>query len=75
MGYSKVVNKGNGKVVFVHQLDGNGEAYAEDVTIEVQAGVPESRVEYYAKMDGRVGTVSVGFSPQDGDFSNIKFPE
>jgi hypothetical protein len=75
MGYSKIVNKGNGKVVIVHQLDQDGKAYAEDVTVEVQAGVPESRVDYLAKQDGKVGTVSVNFTAQEGDFSNLKFPD
>lgn len=74
MGYSKVVNKGNGKVVFVHQLDQDGKAYAEDVTVETQAGVP-TRVEYFAKQDGVVGVVSVSFSPTSADTSGIKFPE
>jgi len=75
MGYSKVVNKGNGKVVFVHQLDQDGKAYAEDVTVEAQAGVPESRVEYFAKQDGAVGVVSVTFTATSSDTSSIRFPE
>lgn len=75
MGYSKIVNKGKGKVVIVHQLDGDGKAYAEDVTVEAQAGVPESRVEHLAKQDGAVGTVSVMFTPTTADTSGIKFPE
>lgn len=74
MGYSKIVDKGNGKVVFVHQLDQDGKAYAEDVTVETQAGVA-SRVEYFAKQDGAVGVVSVSFSPTTADTSSVKFPE
>ncbi len=75
MGYSKVVDKGNGKVVIVHQLNPDGSGYAEDVTVEVQAGVDPGRVDWLAKQDGQVGTVSVSFSPASGDFSALKFPE
>jgi hypothetical protein len=75
MGYCKIVNKGNGTVVAVHQLDGEGKAYAEDVTVSVQAGVPATRVDWLAQQDGKVGVFSFGFSAADGDHSNLKFPE
>jgi len=75
MGYCKVVSKGNGKVVLVHQLGVDSEAYAEDITIEVQAGVDPARVAYLASQDGAVGYASVGFTAATGDFSSIKFPE
>jgi hypothetical protein len=74
MGYCKVVDKGNGKVVFVHQLGMDGEPYAEDVTIEAQKGVPPTRVDW-SKQDGQVGTISWSFTPTTGDTSSIKFPE
>jgi len=73
MGYCKVVASA-GKVKFVHQLDQNGEAYAEDVTIEAQKGVPLSRVDW-ADKDEQVGTISWSFTPTTGDTSSIKFPE
>jgi hypothetical protein len=73
MGYSKVVAKDNGKVVFVHQLNPDGTAYAEDITIEVQDGVEPSRVDW-SQRDGQVGVISVSFSPAPGDTSAVQFP-
>jgi hypothetical protein len=75
MGYSKVVNKGNGKVVIVHQLDQDGKPYAEDVTVEVQAGVDPHRVAGLASLDGKIGYLSYQFSPASPQPENIKFPE
>ncbi len=73
MGYCKVVASA-GRVKFVHQLDQNGEAYAEDVTIEAQPLVPLGRVDW-ADKDGQVGTISWSFSPTTADTSSVKFPE
>lgn len=75
MGYCKVVNKGNGKVILVHQLDQAGNAYAEDVTIEVQRGGDPSRISYLSSLDGRVGMLSYSFTPTEMDTSSLKFPE
>lgn len=75
MGYSKIVNKGNGKVVLVHQLNQDGSAYAEDITVEVQAGVDPSRIDHLTKQDGKIGTAGVYFTASEGDFSLVKFPE
>lgn len=75
MGYSKVVNQGNGKVVFVHQLNGDGSAYAEDVTVENQPGVSELRNEHLAKLDGKIGVVSYSFSLVDPQPEGLLFPE
>lgn len=78
MGFSKVVDKGNGKVIFVHQLGGDGKAYAEDVTVEVQEGVPADRVEWWAKQNGKIGVVTVSFSSYMDNITNpetILFPE
>jgi hypothetical protein len=75
MGLAKVVNKGNGKVVLVHQLGMDGVPYAEDVTIENQQGVPESRNDWLAKLDGKIGTVSYSFTPADPQPEGLLFPE
>ena len=75
MGMVKVVAPTKGKVTFVHQLNGDGTPYAEDVTIEAQPGVGESRVDWTDR-DGQVGTLSWGFSAQPGiDPASIPFPE
>ncbi len=74
MGLSKIVNKGN-KIVFVHQLGQDGKPYAENIIIELQPGVPESRNEYWATMDGKIGVVSVSFTKYDQVFSDLQFPE
>ena len=63
MGYSKVVKVSDRSVKFVHQLDMDGKAYAEDVTIEVQPGVDASRLSYFMGMEGQVGVLSVSFTP------------
>lgn len=75
MGMSKVVNKGNGEIVFVHQLDQNGKAYAEDITIKVQEGVDPNRLAWFANQDGKVGVASVSFSPYDQTFPDLQFPK
>lgn len=75
MGLSKVVDKGDGKVVLVHQLDGNGTAYAEDITVEVQAGVSPSRLDWLSKQDGKIGVANVSFSAYEGDYSSLRFPD
>lgn len=73
MGMSKVVAKADGKVVFVHQLNQDGTPYAEDVTIEAQAGVAAGRVDWTAK-DGQIGVISWSFTPYD-NAGDLKFPE
>lgn len=76
MGYVKVRVIAPGKVKLVHQLDGDGKAYAEDVTVEAQEGAPASRVDYLAQHDGKIGYANVSFSPAGGvDASSVKFPE
>lgn len=75
MGLSKVVNKGNGEIVLVHQLDQNGKAYAEDITVKVQEGVDPSRLSYLASQDGKIGVANVTFSKYDQDFPDIQFPK
>jgi len=75
MGYSKIANKGNGKVLAVHQLAEDGKAYAEDVEVTVQAGVDPSRVDWLAQQDGKIGVFSFSFSAADVDAANIKFPD
>jgi hypothetical protein len=75
MGSSKVRKISDRKVKFVHQLNADGSAYAEDVTIELQKGVDPGRLEYLASLDGQVGVVSYSFSPSPGDHSSLKFPE
>jgi hypothetical protein len=75
MGYCKIVNKGNGKVVAVHQLNQDGTAYAEDVEVRVQAGVDPRRVDWLAQQDGKIGTFNFSFTASDADPTNFKFPE
>lgn len=61
-----------GKVKFVHELGQDGEAYAEDVTIE--SDVP-GRLDYFAQQDGKVGTLSYGFTPVTNVPAGARFPE
>ena len=75
MGSSKVKKIAPGKVKFVHQLNPDGTAYAEDVTIEVQPGVDPSRLSYLESQDGQIGLLSYSFQPVTGDQSSLKFPE
>jgi len=75
MGFSKVVNKGNGKIVLVHQLDQNGKAYAEDITIQVQEGVDPSRLAWWESKDGKIGAANVTLAIYDQVFPDLKFPE
>lgn len=72
MGYCKIKKIGPGKVRFLHQLNSDGTAYAEDVTIESE--VP-GRLAYYEAQDGQVGVLNYSFSPVVGDHSSLKFPE
>ena len=75
MGLSKVVAKGNSKVVFVHQVGVDGKAYAEDITVELQPGVDPSRLAYWVNLDGKVGVASFSFTAYDQEFSGQMFPE
>lgn len=75
MGLSKAVKLGPGKVKFVHQLNNDGTPYAEDVTVEVQAGVPDGRIDFLEQHDGKVGVFSFSFSPYATAPEGIKFPE
>lgn len=63
MGFSKVVVNSPRSVTFVHQLDDTCQAYAEDITITLQSGVPESRLAYWRDMEGLTGTVTLSFTP------------
>lgn len=74
MGLSKVVKVSDREVRFVHQLDGEGKAYAEDVIIKLQDGVDASRMSFWASMDGKVGVPTVSFSEYPASES-LKFPE
>ncbi len=75
MGLSKVVKLANGRgVKLVHQLDHDGSAYAEDITIEVQPGVDPERLSYLLSKEGTVGAASWGFTPADG-VHGLQFPE
>lgn len=74
MGFSKVVAKTDGRVVFVHQLNSDGTPYAEDVTIEAQPGVAAGRVDWTSK-DGQIGTISWTFNPYDPAPEGLKFPD
>jgi len=74
MGYSKLVKVSDRKVRFVHQLNSDGTAYAEDVTIELQEGVDPSRLAYLTAQDGKVGIASWSFSPADVP-TDLLFPE
>ena len=73
MGYSKIVKLGPGKVKAVHQLDGEGKVYAEDVIIDA-TNAPEGRIKWLEDADGRMGIFSFSFSPQD-DVEGILFPD
>jgi hypothetical protein len=80
MGYSKVVKLANGRgVKFVHQLDQDGTAYAEDITVEVQPGVdPEERLRFFLKADGAIGYASINFvrAVQDAaSLREVRFPD
>lgn len=77
MGYSKVVVISERKVKFVHQLDSDGTAYAEDITIEIDETVDPSRIKYLVDQDGKIGYASFSFSAAaESDYlSVIKFPE
>jgi hypothetical protein len=72
MGLSKVKKLGPGKVKFIHQLNDDGTAYAEDVTVE--SDVP-GRIAYFEQQDGKVGVLSFSFSPYDTAPDGVKFPE
>lgn len=74
MGLVKVRVIAPGKVKLVHQLGQDGKAYAEDVTIE--SDVP-GRLSHLEQHDGKVGTLSYGFSPYPDENvpDGIQFPE
>lgn len=75
MGLSKIKKISPGKVKIVHQLNADGTTYAEDVTVEVQEGVPASRIDYLESQDGKVGVFSFSFSPYATEPEGLKFPE
>lgn len=75
MGMSKVVVDSPTKVRLVHQLNGDGSAYAEDLTVELQPGVDASRLDYLKNQDGKIGVVSFGFSAYDPAPEGLLFPE
>lgn len=63
---------GPGKVKFVHQLNSDGSAYAEDVTLT--SDVP-GRLAYWAEQDGKVGVISYSFSASSPQPEGLLFPE
>ena len=76
MGFSKVVKLNESTVKLVHQLNGDGTPYAEDVTIAVQLGVDPRRIDWLMRHEGKVGVASFSFTPS-GDPPNdlLLFPE
>ena len=75
MGLCKVVKLANGRgVKFVHQLDGDGLPYAEDITVELQPGV-EGRLAYLLDKVGQIGAASVSFVEYPGAGGGLSFPE
>lgn len=75
MGMSKVVDMGEGEIRILHQLNSDGSAYAEDVTVKVQPGVGASRLSYLASQHGKVGVFSYSFSPYDPAPEGLLFPD
>lgn len=74
MGYAKVVKITDRKVRLEHQLNSDGTAYAEDVTIEVADSVDPSRIAWLTSQDGKVGIASFGFSPATYAVDGALFP-
>ena len=75
MGLCKVVRLENGRGVrLVHQLDQDGNAYAEDITVEVQEGVDPSRLSDLMAKDGKIGICSWYFSEDPVDPGSVTFP-
>lgn len=72
MGMSKIKVVGPGKVKAVHQLNSDGTACAEDVTIE--SDVP-GRLDWLEKQDGKVGVFSFSFSAYETEPDGLLFPE
>lgn len=60
MGLSKIKVVEPGKVKVLHQLNGDGTPYAEDVTIE---SVVPGRLDWLESQDGKIGVFSFSFSP------------
>lgn len=73
MGMSKVVKVSDHEVRLVHQLDGDGKPYAEDITITTSDSVDPSRLSWLTSKDGKVGIASFSFSETDVS-GDIKFP-
>ena len=72
MGMSKIKVISPGKVKAIHQLNGDGTAYAEDVTIE--SNVP-GRLDWLEKQDGKVGVFNFGFSTYETEPEGLLFPD
>ena len=71
MGMSKIKVLGPGRVKALHQLNQDGTAYAEDVTIE--SDVP-GRLAYLESQDGKVGVFSFSFSADANAPEGLLFP-
>lgn len=76
MGYYKVIAVSKHKVKLVHQLNTDGTAYAEDITVETMENVDEGRLDYLGKYDGTVGYANLTFSraPEVMSTDSIRFP-
>lgn len=72
MGLSKIKVISPTKVKAIHQLNSDGTAYAEDVTIESEVA---GRLDYLKSQDGRVGVFSFSFSPYTAVPEGLKFPD
>jgi len=72
MGMSKIKVLGPGRVKAVHQLNSDGTAYAEDVTIE--SDVP-GRLAWLEEHDGKVGIFSFSFRPDEHAPTGVLFPD
>jgi hypothetical protein len=72
MGMSKIKVLGPGRVKAVHELNGDGTAYAEDVTIE--SDVP-GRLDWLEEQDGKVGVFSFGFTAYETPPEGVLFPD
>lgn len=72
MGMSKIKVLGPGRVKALHQLNQDGTAYAEDVTIE--SDVP-GRLAWLEALDGKVGVFTFGFNPDPNASEGVLFPD
>lgn len=74
MGFSKIVKVSDHEVRLVHQLNSDGSAYAEDITVTTPDEVDASRLAWLGDQDGKIGVASVAFTASEHS-GDIKFPE